>query len=128
MSVDDLVALSVVFEVSPLTLLLPSDGSRYTASAITGLTDREVAHNTQWLWGRAEQPLELPNLGRGAAAEERIALFRARSVPQIDERTAMSGSASFVRPGEADDQLNMRLMAENDQLFRNQGLMPRGDD
>lgn len=85
--VDDLMALAVVFDVSPLTLLLPADGSRVLASPMTGVLDREVAHNTQWLYGLGLEPLvidemDLWDVRNSATSRE----FQLRSVPTVDER------------------------------------------
>lgn len=85
---DDLMALAVVFNVSPLTLLLPADGSNTLASKMTGVPDREVAHNVQWLYAQGQEPLTLPNMGHGSEADRQKVVFRLRSVPQIELRAA----------------------------------------
>lgn len=83
---DDLVALAVAFGVSPLTLLLPADGAFELASPMTGVPDREVAHNTQWAWALGREPLELVSGGMTRDAEEQQKLFQLRSVPVIEAR------------------------------------------
>ncbi|MFF0943720.1 helix-turn-helix domain-containing protein [Kocuria sp. CPCC 205300] len=84
-TVDDLTALAAAFNVSPLTLLLPEDGSRFAASWVTGVPNRPVGHNTQWLWGLGEEPLELNGIDETDRAHE-VARFRGRSKPPVDER------------------------------------------
>lgn len=84
--VDDLVALAVVFGVSPLSLLLPDDGARSLASPMTGVPDREVAHNTQWLWALGEEPLYVPDWGK-ANGNRAIKMFQLRSMPEVEERS-----------------------------------------
>ncbi|MBW3079449.1 helix-turn-helix transcriptional regulator [Bifidobacterium sp. 81T8] len=82
--VDDLVAFAVVFDVSPLTLLLPESGSRDVKTHITGRPDA-LRCNQVWNWATVVQPL--PSLERDEKAEELIerrAAFRERSKPQID--------------------------------------------
>ncbi|MET9083755.1 helix-turn-helix transcriptional regulator [Streptomyces sp. NPDC004237] len=50
---DDLVAFALVFNVSPLTLLLPSTAN----DAAAALTDkREVTSRTAWYWGVGRRP------------------------------------------------------------------------
>lgn len=83
---DDLVALAVAFDVSPLTLLLPADGAFEIASPMTGVQNRDVAHNTQWLWALGREPLELVSGGLTRESEERQKLFQLRSVPVIENR------------------------------------------
>lgn len=85
--VDDLVALAVVFGVSPLTLLLPEDGTRLAASPMTGVVDRKVAHNTQWLWGLCEEPLSLPGVDRNEDAAREVSLFQQKAKPRVEERS-----------------------------------------
>lgn len=59
--VDDLMAFAIVFNVSPLTLLLPSSGSALVSSRITG-GSQEYAANVLWLWGRGDEPLNISAL------------------------------------------------------------------
>lgn len=56
--VDDLMAFAIVFNVSPLTLLLPESGSALVSSKITGVS-HEYGSNILWLWGRGDEPLEI---------------------------------------------------------------------
>lgn len=56
--VDDLMAFAIVFNVSPLTLLLPESGSALVTSKITGVS-HEYGSNILWLWGRGDEPLEI---------------------------------------------------------------------
>lgn len=88
---DDLMALAVVFGVSPLALLLPEDGQRLNSSLMSGVADVEVGHNVQWLFGLGQEPLRVPAhpLRRKRAAGE----FTLRSVPQIEPREAGGGFA-----------------------------------
>lgn len=126
-TVDDLCALAVALDVSPLTLLLPADGSRYAASRLTGVTGREVSHNTQWLWGLGEEPLELPKLGMGPDAEREKALFRARSRPEVDQRSTVV--AGWVDPDQDETEQDAELLQQIGPLIETQGLSPRrGDD
>lgn len=89
-TVDDLMAFAIVFDVSPLTLLMPQSGSRNITTHVTGYLD-EMGCNVAWLWARADEPLELPGEpGKADAMNEReIELFRMRARPTvIDARTA----------------------------------------
>lgn len=86
--VDDLMALAVVFDVSPLALLLPENGSRDLARMMTGVPDREVSHNTQWLFGLGRSPLTVDLFG---SQEQRELKFQLRSVPTVDERKYAGG-------------------------------------
>lgn len=82
--VDDLMAFAIVFDVSPLTLLLPDSGSRDMKARITGRSD-DLRCNQVWNWATVVQPL--PTVERDEKAEELIerrAAFRERSKPQID--------------------------------------------
>lgn len=81
--VDDLVALAVALGVSPLAILLPTDGAHDLASPLTGVTDREVAHNVQWKWALGQEPLTM-----GTAADNKR--FAVASVPEIENRKVPS--------------------------------------
>ena len=125
---DDLVALAVVFDVSPLTLLLPSDGMRALSSPMTGVPDRDVSHNTQWLWGLGQEPLELPGLGRGADSQAQIAKYRFRAKPDVEPRSAAVGGFVSADEDEAADQEN-DMIAEAFRLAKTQGIGGEdGDD
>lgn len=86
--VDDLMALAVVFGVSPLTLLLPSDGSAQLASPLTG-AGRDVAHNVQWLWATGNEPLALPSTGDDQDNKRAKVIFQTVAKPPIDGRNAI---------------------------------------
>jgi transcriptional regulator with XRE-family HTH domain len=85
---DDLVALAVAFGVSPLTLLLPADGAYELASPMTGVAGREVAHNTQWLWGLGREPLTIPGFGNSSHARRAIREFQVKATPEVEPRSA----------------------------------------
>lgn len=87
--VDDLAALAIVFGVSPLSLLLPSDGSSELSSTLTG-HDEEIGHNVQWLWGLCEEPLHLPF--DSDKSKQEAARFRLGARPAIDEREVSGGA------------------------------------
>ncbi|MFJ1604178.1 helix-turn-helix domain-containing protein [Streptomyces sp. NPDC088253] len=55
--VDDLIALSVVFRVSPSALLLPLDDSPTGTIEITGVG--EVSGNAAWDWADGRRPLKV---------------------------------------------------------------------
>jgi len=117
--VDDLVALAVVFGVSPLTLLLPEDGSDDLASYMTAVP-WEVAHNVQWLWALGEEPLQLPDAGQGDEAQRAKRVYSLRAKPTVDPRSNAvvadwdSGAPDF------EDQLLERLAKK----MVAQGLVP----
>lgn len=130
LDVDDLTALAVVLGVSPLTLLLPEDGRRGASSRLTGIDDRKVAHNTQWLWGLGEQPLSLPGLGATEEAQRAIARFELSAKPAIEPR-----SASYIvdrpidRAPEEDDDEDLQIHKDHARRTQReaniaQGLVP----
>lgn len=124
--VDDLVALAVVFDVSPLTLLLPEDGTRLAASPLTGVTDRSVSHNTQWLWGLCEEPLELPGVERNDDVAREIGLFKQRSMPRVEERSN-SYTWRYDSEPESDEKKRAReeeVLATSYRASVQQGLIP----
>lgn len=99
-------AFAVVFDVSPLTLLLPESGSRDVKTRITGRPG-DLRCNQVWNWATVVQPL--PSLERDEKAEELIerrVAFRERSKPQIDsvrvseETDADSGVSALKRIAE----------------------------
>ncbi|WP_176475337.1 helix-turn-helix domain-containing protein [Kocuria sp. WN036] len=128
-TVDDLVALAVALDVSPLTLLLPADGSRFAASPLTGVPDRPVAHNVQWLWALGQEPLELASEWDDDHMRER-ALYSARVVPAVDERT--TEGMAFIQQPDGTHKLDMsdaqakaamqRLFAEGKALTLLRGM------
>lgn len=111
-SVDDLVALAVVFDVSPLTLLLPADGQGSLASGLTGVRGeggaKAVPHNVQWLWGLAEEPLTMPldvdwqvEGDPEVERERQRASFRVGAKPEITRRSDWLSVAEVYAPGES---------------------------
>jgi transcriptional regulator with XRE-family HTH domain len=121
---DDLVALAVAFGVSPLTILLPEDGTKFAASPMTGVVGRRVSHNTQWLWGLGQEPLSLPGEGKGEDAQREISLFRVKAKPEVEPRT---WGHKWVPQGSTPEEIE----AESEEMHRiswlasyNQGLMP----
>ncbi|WP_270449963.1 helix-turn-helix domain-containing protein [Kocuria marina] len=121
-SVDDLCALAVALDVAPVTLLLPSDGSRELSSALTGVRAHEVAHNVQWLWGLGDEPLTLPGAGLTEEARREVATFRARCRPHVQSRS--TAVASFAQPEESTESRDSRLVERSTRLAETQGLMP----
>lgn len=110
---DDLTALAIALEVSPLTLILPQDGD-YEPSGISGLPD-EVGSNVLWRWGVGDEPLNLPrDPVMGAESDPRNErakqAYSLRAKPEILER-AVSAS-TFVKPDEPESDLNARLAQE----------------
>ncbi|MBG6218438.1 hypothetical protein IWX75_002921 [Arthrobacter sp. CAN_A6] len=125
MDVDDLVALAVVFGVSPLTLLLPADGTRYASSYLTGIPDRKVSHNTQWLWALGEEPLELPGLGQTNDALREKALYQFKAKPEVEDRSTAVGYV--VNDDDKEQEGEMLTLASK--LITTQGLdRSRGND
>lgn len=61
--VDDLVALAVVFNVNPNTLLLPAVATGRTEVTGVGVVDADRA----WDWAEGERPLNLPDGDDGTA-------------------------------------------------------------
>lgn len=103
-TVDDLMAFAIVFDVSPLTLLMPQSGSKDITTHVTGYAD-EMGCNVAWLWARADEPLELPQdpaLPSHAMNDKETALFRLRSRPDIDPRDTITAVANWV-PAAAGD-------------------------
>lgn len=82
--VDDLMAFAVVFDVSPLTLLLPESGSNGIPANITGV-DGTVTCAEAWAWAMGSEPL--PGMAEDAV---RTILFRERATPRAIENTAYS--------------------------------------
>lgn len=84
--VDDLMAFAIVFGVSPLTLLLPDDGSAWMTTRITGYP-HEIGDNVAWLWARGDEPLELPEVGDTVENRRTCIDFIGDARPEpIDER------------------------------------------
>lgn len=119
---DDLVALAVAFGVSPLTLLLPADGAYELASPMTGVPDRDVAHNTQWLWALGKEPLAIPGFGNSSYAHKETREFQVRAVPDVEPRsTAVTAWAA----GPNDPESSAKALAR---LIKTQGMEWSRDD
>lgn len=102
--VDDLMAFAIVFGVSPLTLLMPEYGSKDITTRITGYPD-EMGSNIAWLWGRADEPLEVPQdplLPDHSMNDREIAIFRLHARPEIEPRDTVTAVASWV-PSDKDE-------------------------
>lgn len=96
--VDDLMALAVVFGVSPLTLLLPEYGSKDITTRITGYPD-EMGSNIAWLWARGDEPLEVPQDPASpdhTKNDRAIALYRLHARPEIEPRDTITAVAAFI--------------------------------
>lgn len=108
--VDDLVALAVALDVSPLALLLPNRGD--LAPAPMTATNGELGANVVWLWGRGDEPLHLPAEPEDDESKRAIRLFHLESVPHIHKRTGI-----LIREGQPG-------MGEGDfdGLYRSQGV------
>ena len=102
--VDDLMAFAIVFGVSPLTLLMPEYGSKDITTRITGYPD-EMGSNIAWLWGRADEPLEVPQdplLPDHSINDREIAIFRLHARPEIEPRDTVTAVAAWV-PSDKDE-------------------------
>lgn len=89
-STDDLIALAIVLDVSPLALLLPSsEDGESQVEYLPSWSSRFVMGESLkagdiWLWFGAERRLGLPG------ADGSFGLFRARSIPDwLDARFAL---------------------------------------
>lgn len=84
--VDDLMAFAVVFDVSPLTLLLPTSGSGSIAKKITGC-DHELGCNVIWSWAMGREPLAVPPTH--PRYDRAVAEYQGRAIPHpIDNRAS----------------------------------------
>jgi len=81
--VDDLMALAAVFDVPPLSLLLPETASDELPTRLTGV-DREVAQNVAWLWALGQEPLFVSN--DEDRSKRQAAQYRVRATPYIAPR------------------------------------------
>lgn len=72
---DDLLALALALEVSPLTLLLPPTAAEGDDISLTDEVAVPAAH--AWSWARAQRPLEVPEDGAALAHLE----FQHRALP-----------------------------------------------
>lgn len=87
--VDDLVALAVALDVSPLTLLLPVDIGKDGAVPLT--EKRSVDAETAWEWMRVNKPLETPPGDDGEAQWKQ----QLRNLPAWLQR--ITASTPFMR-------------------------------
>jgi hypothetical protein len=86
---DDLIALAIVFDVTPITLLLPSD-ERGTMKVTESMT---VSTNDAWFWARGKRPL-------AGGDDSTWTAFRARSLPPSHREYRMDtdeGRLAFAR-------------------------------
>ena len=86
--VDDLMAFAIVFDVSPLTLLLPWYATADLTTHITGFPG-EVGSNVAWLWATCQEPLIVPEDPYGdkrVRNNQVISQFRHRACPTIEPR------------------------------------------
>lgn len=96
--VDDLMAFAMVFEVSPLTLLLPNSGSRDTTTQLTGYSHK-IGCNIAWLWACGDEPIEVPHdPARKDGNRSTIAAYRQRAKPTVDEREGMAAGLDWSGP------------------------------
>ncbi|KFI51451.1 helix-hairpin-helix DNA-binding motif-containing protein [Bifidobacterium callitrichos DSM 23973] len=125
--VDDLMALAIVFEVSPLTLLLPESGSRDITTRITGYPD-EMGSNVAWLWARGDEPLELPQdpaLSDHSGNDRAIALFRLHARPEIQARNMTAGVTMWL-PDDAEAATQAEKAALVESARRSDAQLIRG--
>lgn len=80
--VDDLMAFAVVFDVSPLTLLMPESGSNGIPTNVTGVGEN-ITCAEAWAWAMGSEPL--PNMADDAV---RTIRFQERATPRIRDNTA----------------------------------------
>lgn len=88
--VDDLMALAIVFDVSPLTLLLPESGSREITAEVTGYP-HALGSNVLWEWARGDAPIELKSSGLKKA----VAMFRGRARPSVIDKRLVEENGSL---------------------------------
>lgn len=98
--VDDLMAFAIVFGVSPLTLLLPDDGSAWMTTRITGYP-HDIGDNVAWMWARGDEPLELPEVGE--TVENRRSCIDFIGDARPDPIDARGVAADFEVGADADD-------------------------
>ncbi len=103
--VDDLMALAIVFGVSPLTLLLPPGGSVELTTKITGM-NREISQNVAWLWARGDEPLRLESVPGSQTERAEIRAFELKAKPHIAPRTGVV----VADTGEDTDSLMRQLL------------------
>lgn len=95
--VDDLVALAVVFGVSPAALLLPMDDAPTSLVNITGALP--VPADIAWAWASCERPLDM------GSADPRVVIteYRLRALPpgQWYRAVVPEAPAPYESTGEA---------------------------
>ncbi|WP_192497770.1 helix-turn-helix domain-containing protein [Pseudoclavibacter sp. CFCC 13611] len=92
---DDLTALAVALDVSPLTLLLPEQGDPWTTAEITGFANERGA-NVLWLWGRGDEPLTVHSFPGGTEVDNIETLrFKSIAKPQIHARAISVPQAAW---------------------------------
>ncbi|WP_181160752.1 hypothetical protein [Bifidobacterium sp. UTCIF-39] len=130
MDVDDLMAFAIVFDVSPLTLLLPEYGSKEITTRITGYPD-EMGTNVAWLWARGDEPLELPQdtaVSDHSGNDRAIALFRLHARPEIDPRDTIVPVATFLPHDDAAESKRRQEQATVDAFRYSRAQLIRHDD
>lgn len=122
--VDDLMALAIVFGVSPLTLLMPESGSRDIPAHVTGY-GHVMGSNVAWLWARADEPLELPetpDTSDGAPPEpdaRAVAMFRLHARPAVIEPRSLDAISHSTRPADTTPAMrNLAVVKMSGQLIR----------
>lgn len=123
--VDDLVALAVAFDVSPLTILLPADASNVRSSPLTGVPDREVAHSLQWAWGEGSIPLSMP--WGSEEATEAVDRYRFRAVANYGVNRVIGISRDAIE-GSPDDPEVRRLAKIHGVQIPDELGVKNGDD
>lgn len=120
--VDDLVAMAIALNVSPLTLLLPEYADAGDEQPMTGLTETMYS-NVLWLWGIGQEPLFLPDKPGTPRAARAIAEYQIGSRPEIDPRDEFSTrSAARARTDESEEDFNERLQELSAYHARKQGV------
>lgn len=89
--VDDLAGLAAVFDVSPITLMLPFTAHGTVKLTETVETDAQVA----WDWYRAIRPLELPDSPADAVVGQ--VKFQSRAMPSGVRADHSPASAMYRR-------------------------------
>lgn len=114
-SVDDLTAIAVALDVSPLTLLLPNHGGE-DPEKVSGLKGA-AGSNVLWLWGLCQEPLSLPaeptlESDDNPQNARAIQLFRIMARPEILSRSSFVPGV-FREPGESEEAYRARRAAAN---------------
>lgn len=119
--VDDLMALAVVFGVSPLTLLLPISGNDTETAEMTG-HDGKLGCNVMWSWAIGAEPLRVP--ASPTAYKQSVAKYRRQAVPQqIGSRATPKTTLDFLTP-EAQELFNRNELSKyRDNLLSENGVL-----